>query len=649
MPAHRPWPVHAIATFDDSCKENDPKVTQRAITIMLAEECQVATSSDVSPSGDALGKQAKLSPDETLRFELRILGPFELIDRASGDSVTVKSLKMRALLTFLAVLPGARVGRRQIAGLLWASVGESSALLNLRGALSGFRKTGPHTDILVADDANLALNLSIVAVDRLVLREARQRCDLDSLRVAAALYRGDFGHALEIDEEEFDQWLAQERVRAKDNAIEVHDALIRLLAANGDYREALEWANRLAMIDPYREETHRLVIATEEKVSGRASAMARFQLFKKALRDELDVAPEQVTLDLIESLGEPLDTQPASPPTEAVEGGVKQSFKTAATPPVALAPSPHTQRPRRHFLMIAAGVVGALVVATGGVFIGRMTTAPAAHSGTSGANISTADLLQLADSAYQRSRAGKTDPDAIRLYEAVLAREPTQLQALMGLSKMIIRRVSHQQSRNVAGDLARLDVLLEQARRQAPDRAEIVYSQGMLNKLRGQNEAALRDFEHVLVLEPRSWSAAAQKAHLLARLGHLEEGYQKMEAASPDIPPGSAAAEAAYIAGETALAAGHPQRAVTYLEMACNGNPTISRDQAMLAAALWMAGRHDEARKAARLSRELQPPYGPARMARRGGKDIGPSFKEARDRMVEAYRAALTPVSASEN
>ncbi|WP_164305478.1 hypothetical protein, partial [Streptococcus pneumoniae] len=72
----------------------------------------------------------------------------------------------------------------------------------------------------------------------------------------------------------------------------------------------------------------------------------------------------------------------------------------------------------------------------------------------------------------------------------------------------------------------------------------------------------------------------------------------EMETATPHLLPDIFAAEIAYIAGETALVAGHSERSVIYLNMAVAGNPTVARIHGMRAAALWLAGHHEEASNA---------------------------------------------------
>jgi hypothetical protein len=109
----------------------------------------------------------------------------------------------------------------------------------------------------------------------------------------------------------------------------------------------------------------------------------------------------------------------------------------------------------------------------------------------------------------------------------------------------------------------------------------------------------------------------------------------------PNLLPDIGAAESAFIAGETALVSGRPERAVDYLDIAVSGNPRIARIQALRSAALWMAGRQAEARTAATLSQTLTPPHSPATMAKRGGPEASQRYQEARDSYLAAFRSAL--------
>ncbi len=169
--------------------------------------------------------------------------------------------------------------------------------------------------------------------------------------------------------------------------------------------------------------------------------------------------------------------------------------------------------------------------------------------------------------------------------------------------------------------MRRAEELLNQAREQAPNLAEVAFSRAMLNKLQGKFDQALPDLERAFHLDRTHWNAAAQSAHVKMFLGRFDEAYIQMEGAIGNLLPDARASETAYIAGETALVAGHPERAVTYLDMSiAAGNGAVSRIHAFQAAALELAGRHEEAHAAALLSQQLKPTYTAEAMARRGGR-----------------------------
>ncbi len=268
---------------------------------------------------------ADTSLAENAPLELRVLGHFELAYRDSGELIPVSSARTRALLAYLAAAPRLTETRRRLAGLLWTNRGEDQARQALRQSLSNFRRGAlPGVAGLVTfDDTGVSLDPSLVAIDRTDLMGYHRHADITELSRIADLYRNDFGLGLEIGEDEFDNWLHGERRRCRDAAVTLFDRLVRALAAAGSHREALTRANRLAEIDPTREETHRLVIAQEAIVSGRASAMLRYEAFRLLLRDEIGIRPEPATLRLLDelrrqsTLPEPTESASVRAPTPA--------------------------------------------------------------------------------------------------------------------------------------------------------------------------------------------------------------------------------------------------------------------------------------------------------------------------------------------
>jgi hypothetical protein len=155
-----------------------------------------------------------------------------------------------------------------------------------------------------SDEDAIRLNPDVVQLDRSSLIALAANADVSELTRVAELYRGEFAIGAEIGEPDFDEWLQVERERIRESAISMFDRLVRELARLGRHDEALSRATTLLAIDPMREETHRLVIAQEAIVSGRASAMKRYEGFRLLLRDELGVRPEPATLQLLDKLRE---------------------------------------------------------------------------------------------------------------------------------------------------------------------------------------------------------------------------------------------------------------------------------------------------------------------------------------------------------
>lgn len=712
-----------------------------------------------APDGDPLNRPA---------FALRVLGPFELVAESTGDPIPVPTAKMRALLAYLAASPHASESRRRLAGLLWADRSEERARQSMRQMLSNFRRGGGGEFLLAPDEEDVGLDQSLVAIDRGALMAGSTETDVAALSAAADLYRGDFAAGLEVGEPEFDAWLQAERTRCREAAIALFDRLVRALADLGRHEEALRRAIRLAEIDPLREETLRLVMAEEAIVSGRASAMRRYEAFRVLLKDELGIRPEAATLRLLDDLRRQEAAEPGPPAIAIATGqGRSESARTMPVPrprrtwwrPSAIAASlavllllagaaamalwrpaeaptafidDDTGRASvvllpfeaaagdngliarsrafevearlafaRHMRLTlveapgsgivrdaaAAGralraryVVRTLLTATDGgteadislldsatgAIVATtplaLTGPPVAFAGAMRRYVATEivlhrartlsaaspdsipALLWRAAAAQSRTGVGSTDPDAFALYDEVLVRDRKQLIALLALAGRLTLRVARQQSGDRAAraaDIDRAASLLQQARRLAPNSAEVAFLEGMVAKERHLYEQALRDFETAFRRDPNHSHAAVQVAHVKLFLGRFEEAYDEMEVAAPKSLPEGDAAEIAFLAGETALVTSHVERAVAYLDMAVADNATVARIHALRASALWMHGRAAEAHAAAAQALKIDPPFPPERAARRGGADTSPRYQAARDRYVAAFRSAL--------
>jgi tetratricopeptide (TPR) repeat protein len=186
---------------------------------------------------------------------------------------------------------------------------------------------------------------------------------------------------------------------------------------------------------------------------------------------------------------------------------------------------------------------------------------------------------------------------------------------------------------------------MQRAQQLAPNLAEIALEQGMLKKFQRQYREAIPYFERAVQLDRSQWIAAAQVAHCKMFVGRPDEAYDEMEAVMPNLLPDIGTAESAFIAAETALVAGHTDRALQYLVNAISDNPTMPRLYAMKAAVLWEEGHYAEAVTAAESSRKLRrppaPEVTPATFTKRGGPEASQQYQEANKRYADAFQNAI--------
>lgn len=242
----------------------------------------------------------------TAKFYLRLFGRFQLTrsqDSEPATTISITSRRGRALIAYLAMHLDEAVPRSRLAELLWEDRTESLARHSLRQVLSELRdEVGEELDGGIEKET-VKLTSQYFDVDAInFIRHGRKRTTED-LEAATSLYTGDLTADIEIKTENFDEWISVERRRLHASALEIFDAYVRALTSGGNHKRALSICERLLVLDPTREATHRLLISLEASINGRGSALNRFEQLAADLKRQLGVTPEQATLDLIASLG----------------------------------------------------------------------------------------------------------------------------------------------------------------------------------------------------------------------------------------------------------------------------------------------------------------------------------------------------------
>jgi predicted ATPase/DNA-binding SARP family transcriptional activator len=221
--------------------------------------------------------------------ELRLFGhaglwvdgaPLKLAKRATTLS----------LLGYLVLHRNAPVARTSLAYTLFPDETEEAALGELRRYLYLSGKLAPAgTEPWIrADSETLQWNpdascrVDVIAFENAV-GHASTQAD------AVALYSGD------LLQEVYDDWVAGERERLRRLCV---DALVELIARRRTLREfapAIAFAQQLLVLDPWREDVVRSLMALRYESADAAGALAEFARFAQQLR-ELQVTPMPETL-----------------------------------------------------------------------------------------------------------------------------------------------------------------------------------------------------------------------------------------------------------------------------------------------------------------------------------------------------------------
>jgi DNA-binding SARP family transcriptional activator/TolB-like protein len=268
-------------------------------------------------------------PEGTSARELsiRVIRPLE-VTPANGRQLAIAGRRAQALLGYLATQSRRRESRDRLAALFWGDRFEDQARHSLRQAILTLRKTlncNGH-EFLAAGQNEFVLSADRVEVDLAQVQLLAQSDDLNDLRRAAELCRGDLLEGLSLPADAFTEWLDRERSRFRGLSTDISFRLARVLAASGDIEGAIESAKHAIMIDPAFEECHRMIMELYRKSGNRTAALKQYRDCVGLLRREIDAEPEARTQMLARDIREPAAREalhpgsaPASSPKESGE------------------------------------------------------------------------------------------------------------------------------------------------------------------------------------------------------------------------------------------------------------------------------------------------------------------------------------------
>lgn len=218
-----------------------------------------------------------------------------------GVGLTVSRLsgRQQSLLAYLLLQRHHPQSRQQIAFLFWPGSPDGQAQTNLRQLLFHLRQAMPASD----DHWHITKKTVQWRTDRLDFLDVEQfetlvrRADVATdpgelcnlLTQAITLYQGDLLPSC------YDEWIVPERDRLRVLFLAAQERLIQRLEQQGNYRSAIQYAERLLQQDPLQEATYRTLMRLHTLVDDRLQALRLYQRCVTVLKQELGVDPEPAT------------------------------------------------------------------------------------------------------------------------------------------------------------------------------------------------------------------------------------------------------------------------------------------------------------------------------------------------------------------
>jgi predicted ATPase/DNA-binding SARP family transcriptional activator len=253
-------------------------------------------------------------------LSIDVLGSFQVsIDHA--QIMTLESVKVNALLAYLAVESDRQHRRETLVGLFWPDYPEEAARHNLRQALFNLRVgIGDHTAnppyLFISRDSiqfnqKSDYSLDIDQFNRgfnthlkgLTQNNEDNPANVSDLEEIIKLYRGEFLQQFFLeDSTEFEEWALAQRESLHQRALELHSFLTNYYEQHSDFKAARRHALRQLELDPWREEAHRQMMRVLAMEGERSAALAQYDACERVLAEELDVEPSIETRELYDQI-----------------------------------------------------------------------------------------------------------------------------------------------------------------------------------------------------------------------------------------------------------------------------------------------------------------------------------------------------------
>ena len=235
-----------------------------------------------------------------------------------GAALTPIPISLQSFLGFLSIEPGAACHRERMIDALWPDASGdqgrrrlNTAVWRTRNLLGGLREA-----LVATRDGHIALDQTIMTIDITPTIQALGADGLTKARHGDRVAIDALRHAVLVDVARFltgnyDEWVVQSRHMLDVAVMKGVDTLIEVSSASD---EAIEWAERLVVLDPLREDAHRRLIRLYAQQGRRADALRQYDVCVRNLRAGMGVEPLLETTLVATAVREGVDPLPTNPP-----------------------------------------------------------------------------------------------------------------------------------------------------------------------------------------------------------------------------------------------------------------------------------------------------------------------------------------------
>jgi DNA-binding SARP family transcriptional activator/TolB-like protein len=235
-------------------------------------------------------------------LQLSLFGPFSL--RHDGHEIRIKSLKLRAILGYLAVSEQLLETRERLVGLLWSESGETQARAVLRQVIRELREILAEAGCggLRINSHEIGFERDAVEVDVRAVLRAAEAAEVHPLLLERPHLVDDFLAGLEDIDPSFRVWVLAKRHTLSDRLLR---ALEHALARNlhdpdqeARLREA-RLAEAIFNLDPTHEEACRRLMHANATAGRTAHALRAYKTLWDLLDEDYGMEPSKPTQDLV--------------------------------------------------------------------------------------------------------------------------------------------------------------------------------------------------------------------------------------------------------------------------------------------------------------------------------------------------------------